>query len=60
MSTKSPKILPVCAGKRADFEVRGERALRRAVRKVREEHRRLGLPLIVWQDGRVARIPAKG
>ena len=33
-----------------------ERALRRAVRKVREENNRLGLPLIVWQNGRVARI----
>ena len=43
---------------RAAFEVRAERALRRAVRNVHREHRRLGLPLIVWQDGQVVRIPA--
>lgn len=45
--------------KRAAFEVRAERALRRAVRKVREENNRLGLPLIIWQDGRVARIQSQ-
>ena len=44
--------------KRAAFEVRAERALRRAVQNVQQEHHRLGLPLIVWQDGRVARVPA--
>jgi hypothetical protein len=30
-----------------------ERALRRAARKVRAEHKRLGLPLIVWENGKV-------
>lgn len=29
------------------------RALQRAGRKVRAENRRLGLPLIIWQDGKV-------
>ena len=58
---KSSFYKPTAIGplKRAAFEVRTERALRRAVRKVREENNRLGLPLIVWQDGRVARIPSQ-
>jgi hypothetical protein len=37
----------------------GQRALksfRRAVRQVRAEHKRLGLPLVVWKDGRVQKI----
>jgi hypothetical protein len=29
------------------------RAHRRAARKLRAEHRRLGLPIIVWENGRV-------
>lgn len=29
------------------------RAMRRAARKLRIEHRRLGLPLIVWENGKV-------
>ena len=33
---------------------KGLRALRRAVRNVRAENHRLGLPLIVWRNGRVA------
>jgi hypothetical protein len=34
------------------------RALCRAARKVRAENRRLGLPLIVWKNGRTVSIPA--
>ncbi len=29
------------------------RAHRRAARKLRVEHRRLGLPIIVWKNGKV-------
>ena len=29
------------------------RAHRRAARKLRAEHRQLGLPIIVWENGRV-------
>ena len=29
------------------------RAYRRAARKLRIEHRRLGLPIIVWENGKV-------
>lgn len=34
------------------------RAHQRAARKLRKEHRLLGLPLIAWKDGRVVRKPA--
>ena len=34
------------------------RALQRAARKVRAENRRLGLPLIVWKNGKMVAIPA--
>ena len=33
------------------------RVLRRAARKMRAENRRLGLPLIVWKNGRTVAIP---
>jgi hypothetical protein len=29
------------------------RAMRRAAHKLRAEHKRLGLPLIVWENGKV-------
>lgn len=34
------------------------RAHRRAARKLRAEHRRLGLPIIVWENGKVVEKPA--
>jgi hypothetical protein len=34
------------------------RALRRAARKVHAENRRLGLPLILWENGKVVEKPA--
>jgi hypothetical protein len=34
------------------------RAMRRAARKLRAEHRRLGLPIIVWKNGKVVEEPA--
>ncbi|MCW1923463.1 hypothetical protein OKA05_12940 [Luteolibacter arcticus] len=33
-------------------------AQHRAARKLRAEHRRLGLPIIVWRDGKVVEEPA--
>jgi hypothetical protein len=42
------------------IEERAIRALRAAVRKVHEENSRLGLPLYVWENGKVvARTPAQ-
>jgi hypothetical protein len=40
------------------FAVRAERALRRAARGVRAQNRALGLPVIVWQNGKVVKKPA--
>lgn len=40
------------------FVARAERALRRAARKVRAENRALGLPMIVWENGKVVKKPA--
>lgn len=36
-----------------EFVVRAERAMRRVARKLRAESRALGLPLLVWEDGKV-------
>ena len=44
--------------KQDDFIAPARRALRRAARKVREENRRLGLPLIILKNGRPAGKPA--
>jgi hypothetical protein len=33
-----------------------ERAFRRVARKLRAEHRRLGIPIIVWKNGKVTEI----
>lgn len=39
---------------------KAELALKEAVEEVVREHRRLGLPLAVWQDDRVVLLPAEG
>jgi hypothetical protein len=41
-----------------DFIAPARRALHRAARKVREENRRLGLPLIIFKNGESAVKPA--
>ena len=41
------------------LEVRAEMAFNAAVKKVIEEHSRLGLPLPVWRDGKVVEILAE-
>lgn len=35
-----------------------EEALRKAVARVVEEHRKSGEPLAVWRDGKAVRVPA--
>lgn len=37
---------------------KAEAALKKAVHKVVKEHKRTGEPLIVWKNGKVARISA--
>jgi len=46
------------ANKVPEFVRQAERALRRAARKVRAENRKLGLPIIVWENGKVVEKPA--
>jgi len=36
---------------------KAEKALKEAVRNVVREHTRAGLPLVVWKDGKVVKIP---
>jgi len=40
------------------FVARANRALRRAARNVQTQNRALGLPIIVWQNGKVVEKPA--
>ena len=37
---------------------RAEEALRKAVAEVIAEHRRNGVPIAIWRNGKVVRIPA--
>lgn len=37
---------------------RAEKALKRAVAKAIAEHRRNGIPIAIWRDGKVVRVPA--
>jgi hypothetical protein len=41
------------------LEERALLALRAAVKKAYAEHARQGLPVYVWSDGRVVRLPAR-
>ena len=45
-------------GKGASSTASAFRALRRAARKVHAENRKLGLPIILWQGGKVVEKPA--
>jgi hypothetical protein len=40
------------------FVARAERALRRAARNVKTQHRAFGIPVVVWEDGKVVERPA--
>ena len=37
---------------------KAEKALKSAVRRVVEEHKRTGQPIVVWRSGKVVRISA--
>ncbi len=47
-------------GKKASFVLayKAEKALRKAVAEAMAEHRRNGVPIAIWRNGRVVRIPA--
>ena len=45
-------------GNGASLSVKAEKALKRAFRRVLEEHKRLGRHVAIWRAGKVVRIPA--
>lgn len=57
----APAYKPLRPLKMSELSPEGQaayRAMRRAAKKVREEHRRFGLPLIVSENGRIVKKPA--
>ncbi len=52
----APKRSPLRLLKMSELSEHGQmalRAMRRATCKLRAEHRRLGMPLIIWENGKV-------
>ena len=52
----APQYKPLRPMKMSELPEEGKvalRAMRRAARKLLAEHKRLGLPLIVWENGKV-------
>jgi hypothetical protein len=45
--------------KRMSLHDKAKAAIKEAVRDVVERHRKTGRPLVIWKNGRVARISAK-
>ncbi|MDZ7697519.1 MAG: hypothetical protein U5R49_11555 [Deltaproteobacteria bacterium] len=39
------------------LEIRAEEAMKKAVEKAIEDHRRTGDPIVIWKEGKVARVP---
>ena len=47
------------ANKSLAIHKKAEKALREAVRKVVAQHKKTGIPLAIWKDGKVANVQAK-
>ncbi|MCK5215561.1 MAG: hypothetical protein KAR05_09435 [Candidatus Omnitrophica bacterium] len=45
--------------KRMDILDKAEAAMKKAVKKVVDEHKRSGRPLAVWENGRVKKVAVK-
>ncbi|MBN2020359.1 MAG: hypothetical protein JW749_09050 [Sedimentisphaerales bacterium] len=45
--------------KRLSLQDKAELAMKRAIRKVVERHKKTGRPLVVWKNGKTVRISAK-
>ena len=56
MKTNGPRIRK--SRKAPAFVARAERALRRAAHNVNTQNQALGLPVIVWQNGKMVEKPA--
>ena len=41
------------------LEIRAEEAMKRAVEKAIEDHRRTGDPIVIWKEGKVIKVPAE-
>ena len=45
--------------KKVPSAIQAEKALQIAVAEVIEDHKRTGDPLVIWRNGRVAKVPAE-
>lgn len=43
---------------RIPLAYRAEEAFKKAVAEAQEDHRRHGIPIAIWRDGKVVRVPA--
>lgn len=50
MANKNISVLKLHSG--------AEKALKEAVRGVIEDHKRTGHPVVIWRNGKVAKVPA--
>ena len=40
------------------LQIKAEKALKEAVQEVIEDHKHTGRPVVIWRNGRVAKVPA--
>lgn len=40
------------------LQIKALRALKEAIKEVIEDHKRSGRPLIIWRNGKTAKVPA--
>jgi hypothetical protein len=52
------RLKPIPEKEMSEWACVALRAHRRATRKKRAQLRRLGLPMIIWKDGKVCEVPA--
>ena len=57
---KSPKVTGMANKKTSDAKLQAgaEKALKEAVRGVIEDHKQTGRPVVIWRNGKVAKVPA--
>ena len=58
MKKRTGILKPISEKEMSEWARIALRAHRRATRKKRAELRRLGLPMIIWKDGKVREVPA--
>ena len=44
---------------RIPLAYRAEEAFKKAVAEAQEDHRRHGIPIAIWKDGKIVRVPAE-